>query len=96
MHSWPIMVESMSATNSLLRREASGCTTTSTGRPASVARNRSAIALSFSPPGVKGISTATPGSKMRGACAVASTLTAMVIAASSSVGRLGLEIRVAT
>ena len=31
MHSWPIMVESMSATNSRLRRVASGCTTTSIG-----------------------------------------------------------------
>ena len=31
MHSWPIMVESMSATNSRLRRCAVGCTTISTG-----------------------------------------------------------------
>ena len=35
MHSWPIMVESMSATNSRLRRCATGWTTTSTAAPAS-------------------------------------------------------------
>ena len=53
MHSWPIMVESMSATNSRLRRPAAVCTTTSTGRPASASRTRSAMALVVRAAGVK-------------------------------------------
>ena len=40
MHSCSIMVESMSATNSRLRRLASGCTTTSMGRSFSAVRSR--------------------------------------------------------
>ena len=34
MHSWPIMVESMSARRSFLRRSPAGCTTTSIGQVA--------------------------------------------------------------
>ena len=39
MHSCSIMVESMSARNSRLRRCRAGCTTTSIGSPASAARS---------------------------------------------------------
>ena len=96
MHSCSIMVESMSATNSRLRRSASGCTTTSMGWSFSAVRSRTATALSSAPPGVKGMSAAMPGSSTRTSIAVASTPTASAIAASSSAGRAGLEMRVAT
>ena len=53
----------MSARNSRLRRCAVGCTTTSIGRPDSVARSRSArLRWSFALAGVKGMSAAMPGS----------------------------------
>src|ERR1700690_3336641 len=40
MHSWPIMVESMSASRSFLRRKARGCTTISIGRSPRPSRRR--------------------------------------------------------
>jgi len=84
MHSCPITVESMSTMNSLLRRPAAGCTTTSIGLSCSAPRKRAVIALSSASSDVKRMSTAMPESNTRGACAVASTPTATAIAASSS------------
>ena len=66
MHSWPIMVESMSARKSILRRPSARCTTTSIGAPASAARTRSAnariaCAWGFPLSPVKGMSAADAG-----------------------------------
>src|SRR5271166_6722492 len=89
------MVESMSATNSRLRRAAAFCTTTSMGRPARAPRTRSARErLSFSLPALKTMSAATPGSSHSGLPGAGSAARACSSAASSS-ARLS-EIRVAT
>ena len=60
MHSWPIMVESMSARNSLLRRSAAGCTTTSIGRRPARAQLLGERALVDAASAVKGMSAAMP------------------------------------
>src|SRR5215216_3683642 len=99
MHSWPIMVESMSARKSFLRLKATGCTTMSIGRSPRAACRRVSIALMSS--GLltslsKGMSTATSSNSH---CAVpgegrtASAPSTMVV---SSAGLAGLQIRVAT
>src|SRR6266478_4167367 len=95
MHSWPIMVESISARKSLLRRNACGCTTMSIGKSPRASRRRLAMARISSLP-VKGISTATslnshcagPG---EGRMARAPSTTVL-----SSAGSAGLQISVAT
>ena len=60
MHSWPIMVESMSARNNFLRRPPRGCTTTSIGRPPSAARRPFGDVAGIDPSPVEGMSAATP------------------------------------
>ena len=62
MHSWPIMVESMSAKNSLFRRAASW-TTRSTGRQRFAHPNDERAVVVFAP--AKTMSAATPGSSHR-------------------------------
>ena len=62
MHSWPIMVESMSARNSRLRRRAAGCTTTSIGARRARRAGASATLLVEVAAGVKEMSAAMPGS----------------------------------
>src|SRR5882724_7414754 len=95
MHSWPIMVESMSARKSVLRRVAIGCTTMSIGRSPRAARRRPSTALMSSLP-AKGMSTAT---SLNSHCAdpgegsTASAPSTMVL---SSAGLAGLQMRVAT
>src|SRR5438105_11068343 len=99
MHSWPIMVESMSARKSFLRLKATGCTTMSVGRSARACCSRVSIALMAS--GLltglsKGMWTATSSNSH---CAVpgegrtASAPSTMVV---SSAGLAGLQMRVAT
>src|SRR5437764_5347131 len=99
MHSWPIMVESMSARKSFLRLKATGCTTMSIGRSPRACCRRVSIALMSS--GLltglsKGMSTATSSNSH---CAVpgegrtASAPSTMVV---SSAGLAGLQMRVAT
>src|SRR5258708_6295110 len=95
MHSWPIMVESMAARNSFLRRKAWGCTTMSIGRsPRPSRRRRSMVRMSSLP--AKGISTATSSNSHcagpgEGRMARAPSTTVL-----SSAGSAGLQISVAT
>src|SRR5712675_344764 len=95
MHSWPIMVESMSARKSFLRLSARGCTTMSIGRSPRAWRRRASIALISSLPS-KGISTAT---SLNSHCALPGegrTARAPSTMVESSAGLAGLQMRVAT
>src|SRR5262245_5708631 len=95
MHSWPIMVESMSATISRLRRRTAACTTTSMALAAMAPRTRSATTrLSFPASSVKTMSAAIPGSSHCARSGDGSTARARASIASSSAD-VG-EIRVAT
>src|SRR5215831_10828142 len=95
MHSWPIMVESMSARKSFLRRVAIGCTTMSIGRSPRAARRRASTALMSSLP-VKGISTATSLNSHFALPGEGSTASAPSTIVLSSAGFSGLQMRVAT
>src|ERR1700704_4372779 len=95
MHSWPIMVESMSARKSFLRRAARGCTTMSIGKSPRAWRRRVSIALISSLP-VKGISTATSSNSHCAAPGEGSTARAPSTMVESSAGLAGLQLRVAT
>src|SRR6185503_17669441 len=99
MHSWPIMVESMSARKSFLRRVATGCTTMSIGRSPRAACRRVSIALMSS--GLltsvsKGMSTATSSNSHRAVPGEGRTASAPSTMVVSSAGLAGLQIRVAT
>jgi hypothetical protein len=85
MHSCPITAESISTMNSLLRRPAACCTTMSIGLSCSAPRKRAVIALWSASPDVQRMSTATPESNTRDACAVASTPTATMVATANMV-----------
>src|SRR6266550_4303284 len=100
MHSWPIMVESMSARKSFLRRKACGCTTISNGRSPRASRKRfSMVRISEPSTGLrpsKGISTATSSNSHcagpgEGRMARAPSTTVL-----SSAGSAGLQISVTT
>src|SRR6266550_9084518 len=100
MHSWPIMVESMSARKSFLRRNACGCTTISNGRSPRASRKRfSMVRISEPSKGLrpsKGISTATSSNSHcagpgEGRMARAPSTTVL-----SSAGSAGLQISVTT
>src|ERR1700744_383837 len=95
MHSWPIMVESMSARKSFLRRSICGCTTMSIGRAprASVRRFMMAAASSLA---VKGISTATSSNSQRAGPASGRIARAPSTTVLSSAGLAGWQISVAT
>src|SRR6185369_5794002 len=95
MHSWPIMVESMSARKSFLRRGAAGCTTMSIGRSPRAWRRRASIALTSSLP-AKGISTATSSNSHWGVPGEGSTASAPSTIVESSAGLAGLQMSVAT
>src|SRR5436190_8525336 len=95
MHSWPIMVESMSARKSFLRRVAIGCTTMSIGRSPRAARRRASTALASSLP-VKGMSTATSLNSHVASPGEGSTASAPSTIVLSSAGLAGLQMRVAT
>src|SRR3954454_309454 len=96
IHSWPIMVESMSARKSFLRLNARGCTTMSMGRSRRASRRRFSMARISSIWLSKGISTAT---SLNSHCAdpgegrTASAPSTMV---ESSAGLAGLQMSVAT
>src|SRR3954471_14097565 len=100
MHSWPIMVESMSARKSFLRRNAAGCTTMSIGRSPRAFCRRASIALMSAwllkdwPS--KGISTATSSNSHCAAPGEGSTARAPSTMVESSAGLAGLQMRVAT
>src|SRR5476651_916293 len=99
MHSWPIMVESMSARKSFLRLNAWGCTTMSIGRSPRASRRRVSIARRSWPSVIwpsKGISTATSSNSHcadpgEGRMARAPSTTVL-----SSAGSAGLQMSVAT
>src|SRR5882757_1603320 len=95
MHSWPIMVESMSARKSFLRRSAAGCTTMSIGRSPRAWRRRASIALMSSLP-VKGMSTATSWNSHWAVPGEGSTASAPSTIVVSSAGLAGLQMSVAT
>src|SRR4051794_12254585 len=100
MHSWPIMVESMSARKSFLRRNAAGCTTMSIGRSPRARRRRASIAftswlLKKSWLG-KGISTATSSNSQTADPGEGSTASALSTMLESSAGLAGLQMSVAT
>src|SRR5215468_2901725 len=95
MHSWPIIVESMSARKSFLRRVAIGCTTMSIGRSPRAARRRPSTALTSSLP-VKGMSTATSLNSHLAWPGEGSTASAPSTMVESSAGVAGLQMRVAT
>src|SRR3984885_12863550 len=96
MHSWAIMVESMSARKSFLRRAITGCTTISMGRSSRAARRRAAVAAMSSLPSPKGMSAATSSNShcakpAKGRMARAPSSTVL-----SSAGLAGWQISVAT
>src|SRR6202011_4724538 len=100
MHSWPIMVESISARKSFLRRAAWGCTTISMGRsPRASRRRRSTARMSraskaaWSP---KGISTATSSNSHRAGPGEGRMARAPSTTVLSSAGSAGLQMSVAT
>src|SRR3984957_14779482 len=95
MHSWPIMVESMSASRSFLRRKPSGCTTMSIGRSPRAWRRRASMARRSSLP-VKGISTATSSNSHCAGPGEGSSARAPSTTVLSSAGSAGLQISVAT
>src|SRR6476660_8424108 len=95
MHSWPIMVESMSARKSLLRLTARGCTTMSIGKSPRAWRRRFSIALMSSLPS-KGMSTATSSNSHCAGPGEGSTASAPSTMVESSAGLAGLQMRVAT
>ncbi len=98
MHSCPIMVESMSARNSFLRRPASGWHTTSTRRPPNALRTSSASRASASLSIVaeaKGTSQAMPGASQRGAPARGRKAAAAPMTLESMLGPLSGAMRVA-
>src|SRR3984893_7157086 len=67
IHSWPIMVESISASKSFLRRPCALCTTTSPAALSRAERTLSATALApAAGPGSKAMSAAIQGSSHRG------------------------------
>ena len=96
MHSWPIMVESMSATNRRFFRFATGCTQTSTGAGPSASRNRAAMASRSVSGRAKARSAATPGASQAGPAGCGSASAAVANRAPSTAGVAGLAIRVAT
>src|SRR5258708_1348648 len=100
MHSWPIMVESMSARKSFLRRNAAGCTTMSIGRSRRSFCRRASIALMSGWPlkdwASKGISTATSSNSHCADPGCGSTASAPSTMVESSAGLAGLQMRVAT
>src|SRR5882757_887370 len=95
IHSWPIMVESMSARKSFLRLNAAGCTTMSIGRSPRAWRRRASIALMSSLP-VKGISTATSSNSHWADPGEGRTASAPSTMVESSAGLTGLQMSVAT
>src|SRR5947209_7697293 len=95
MHSWPIMVESMSARKSFLRRNAAGCTTISIGRSPRARCRRASIALMSSLP-AKGISIATSSNSHCAVPGCGSTASAPSTMVESSAGLAGLQMSVAT
>src|SRR3954453_12459105 len=95
MHSWPIMVESISARKSFLRRSAAGCTTMSIGRGPRGRRRLASIALTSSLP-AKGISTATSSNSHCAWPGEGSTASAPSTTVESSAGLAGLQMSVAT
>src|SRR5882672_1606124 len=95
MHSWPIMVESMSARKSFLRRSARGCTTMSIGRSPRAARRRISMPLMSSLPS-KGMSTATSLNSQCAAPGEGRTARAPSTIVESSAGSAGLQMSVAT
>src|SRR5882724_6357213 len=95
MHSSPIMVESMSASRSFLRRNARGCTTMSIGKSPRAARRRSAMAPMSSLPS-KGMSTATSSNSHCGLPALVRMARAPSTTVLSSAGLAGLQMSVAT
>src|SRR5882757_10473826 len=99
MHSWPIMVESMSARKSFLRRPIRGCTTMSIGRSPRAWRRRASIALTASLPASwlsNGMSTATSLNSHCAGPGEGSTARAPSTMVESSAGLAGLQISVAT
>src|SRR5882757_6945634 len=100
MHSWPIMVESMSARKSFLRRNAAGCTTMSIGRSPRAFCRRASIALMSAWPlkdwPSKGISTATSSNSHCAGPGCGSTASAPSTMVESSAGLTGLQMSVAT
>src|SRR3954453_18486400 len=95
MHSWPIMVESMSAKKRFLRRNAAGCTTMSIGRSPRACCRRAVIALMSSLP-PKGISTATSSNSHCACPGCGRTASAPSTMVESSAGLAGLQMSVAT
>ncbi len=94
MHSWSIMVESMSAISIFLRRPSASCTATSTGAPARVSRRR-VSAASVSSPGFRAMSQArfSPSQSI----ALASSAFMAIVATSGVSARFaGWEMSVAT
>src|SRR5271168_4823178 len=96
MHSCPIMVESMSARKSFLRRAITGCTTISMGRSSRAARRRSAVAAISSLPSPKGMSAATSSNSHRAGPEKGRIARAPSSTVLSSAGLAGLQISVAT
>src|ERR1700759_2566130 len=100
MHSCPIMVESMSARKSFLRRASTGCTTMSIGRSSRASRSRCATpAMSASLvfwPSPKGISAATSFHSHLAAPAFGRMARAPSSTVLSRAGLAGLQISVAT
>src|SRR6478736_8383079 len=95
MHSWPIMVESMSARKSFLRLNVAGCTTMSIGRSPRAWRRRFSIALMSSLP-ANGISTATSSNSHCADPGEGRTASAPSTMVESSAGLAGLQMSVAT
>src|SRR5882757_2491755 len=100
MHSWPIMVESMSARKSFLRRSAAGCTTMSIGKSPRARRRLASMALmsarlSKDWPS-KGMSTATSSNSHCAWPGEGSTASAPSTMVESSAGLAGLQMSVAT
>src|SRR4051794_35957300 len=95
MHSWPMMVESMSARKSFLRRNASGWTTISLGRSRRASLSRFSIARRSSPP-AKGMSTAPPSNNHCAGPAGGKRARAPSTTVLSSAGLAGLQMSVAT
>src|SRR3984957_14080812 len=95
MHSWPIIVESMSARNSFLRRVAIGCTTISIGKSPRAWRRRAVIPAILSLPG-EGMSTATSSNSHRAGPGEGRMARAPSTTVLSSAGSTGLQISVAT
>src|ERR1700730_2963170 len=95
MHSWPIMVESMSVRRSFLRRPTAGCTMTSAQAPASAAYTLLANARASPAGALNGISAAMAGASQTGAFAAGRALWARSMARTSSPPG-DAEIRVAT